>query len=167
MSTNKTLMNGTGKAKTIIFDQIKNSCPLVWTKSFWPIKSNSQTSFKQTITNHFHCLYLFKQHCNRMMYHLWLTMYFKLHSKPERGFIPFRWLPPPLFFGKNTQGWHIGRLGGAEGAKAPLKVSKKKEKIEKVQYFHASNFVKIIAFLPSLRRKCYMLWKDFYHNFST
>ena len=51
---------------------------------------------------------------------------------------------------------------GAEGAKANLKVSKKKRN---VGYFHASKLLKL-AFLSSLTRK-YMLRKGFYHNFST
>ena len=56
-----------------------------------------------------------------------------------------------------------GGGGGGKGAKAPLKISKKKWK--NMGYFHASKLSKL-AFLSSLMRK-YVLWKGFYHDFNT
>ena len=57
-----------------------------------------------------------------------------------------------------------GAMGVAEGEK-PLKVSKKKEKLENVGYLQALMLLRL-AFLSSLKRK-YMLWKGFYHDFRT
>ena len=54
--------------------------------------------------------------------------------------------------------------GGGKGEKAPLKISKKGI-MKKMGYFHASKLLKF-AFLSSLTRK-YVLWKGFYHDFST
>ena len=60
-----------------------------------------------------------------------------------------------------TQGWcHRG-----QGGKSPPKDFKKGENKKNIGYFHASKLLKL-AFLSSLMRK-YMLWKGFYHNFST
>ena len=57
--------------------------------------------------------------------------------------------------------------GGAKGAKAPLKISRKgKFKNMGHAYFHASKLLKL-ALLSSLTRKYDVLWKGFYHNFST
>ena len=51
----------------------------------------------------------------------------------------------------------------------PLQVSRKKKggggELEDVGYFQASKLLKL-ALLSSLMRK-YMLWKGFYHDFST
>ena len=57
------------------------------------------------------------------------------------------------------QGRHHG--GGAKGEKAPLKISKKGE-ITKYEVFSC---IKVV-FLSFLMRK-YVLWKGFYHDFST
>ena len=56
--------------------------------------------------------------------------------------------------------FNVGTGAAPWGAKAPLK-----GKNEKRGYFHASKLIKL-AFLSSLLRK-YMLWKGFYHDFST
>ena len=53
-----------------------------------------------------------------------------------------------------------GAIGG-KGGKSPLKISKK----EKMKKYQASKLLKL-AFLSSLTRK-YVLWKGFYHDFST
>ena len=55
-------------------------------------------------------------------------------------------------------------MGGGQGGKSPLKISKR-EKLKNMGYFHASKLLKL-AFLSSLTRK-YVLWKGFYHDFST
>ena len=55
--------------------------------------------------------------------------------------------------------------GGARGAKAPLRISKKGKIKKNMGYFHASKLLKL-AFLSSLTRK-YVLWKFFYHDFIT
>ena len=52
-----------------------------------------------------------------------------------------------------------------KGGKSPLKISKKRGKRKNMGYFHASKLLKL-AFLSSLTRK-YVLWKGFYHDFST
>ena len=54
--------------------------------------------------------------------------------------------------------------GGGQGGQKPPKDSKK-GKIKNMGYFHASKLSKL-AFLSSLTRK-YVLWKGFYHDFST
>ena len=56
------------------------------------------------------------------------------------------------------------RGGEGRGAKAPIKISKK-GKIKNMGYFHASKLLKL-AFLLSLTSNN-MLWKGFYHDFST
>ena len=57
-----------------------------------------------------------------------------------------------------------GAIGGARGVKAPLKISKK-GKMKKYGVFSCIKVNKL-AFLSSLMRK-YVLWKGFYHDFST
>ena len=55
--------------------------------------------------------------------------------------------------------------GGGKGGKSPPKDFKIGENEKNMGYFHASKLLKL-AFLSSLTRK-YVLWKGFYHNFST
>ena len=62
------------------------------------------------------------------------------------------------------QGRHHGGGGGGGGQKPP-KDFEKGENEKNMGYFHASKLLKL-AFLSSLTRK-YMLWKGFYHDFST
>ena len=57
-----------------------------------------------------------------------------------------------------------GAIGG--GAKAPLKIFKKREKWKKIWGIFMHQNLSKLAFLSSLTRK-YVLWKGFYHNFST
>ena len=60
---------------------------------------------------------------------------------------------------------HVALIrGGTMGAKAPLRFQKR-GKWKNMGYFHASKLLKL-AFLSSLMRK-YVLWKGFYHDFST
>ena len=58
-------------------------------------------------------------------------------------------------------------MGGGKGArgKSPPKDFKKGGNEKHMGYFHASKLLKL-AFLSSLTRK-YVLWKGFYHDFST
>ena len=62
---------------------------------------------------------------------------------------------------------HTARGGtiGGQGGKSPSWRFQKRGKWKNMGYFHASKFLKL-AFLSSLMRK-YVLWKGFYHNFST
>ena len=57
------------------------------------------------------------------------------------------------------------RHGGDKGGKSPPKDFKKGENEKNMMYIQASKLLKL-AFLTSLTRK-YVLWKGFYHDFST
>ena len=64
-----------------------------------------------------------------------------------------------------SRGDATGGGGGGEVGKSPPKDFKKRGKWKNMGYFHASKLLKL-AFLSSLTRK-YVLWKGFYHDFST
>ena len=63
------------------------------------------------------------------------------------------------------RGGAMGGGGGGQGDKSPPKDFKKGKMKKNMEYFHASKLLKL-AFLSSLTRK-YVLWKGFYHDFST
>ena len=62
------------------------------------------------------------------------------------------------------QGWHRRGAGGQK----PPKDFKKGKNLKNISYFHASKLLKLafLSILSSLTRK-YVLWKGFYHNFSS
>ena len=58
-----------------------------------------------------------------------------------------------------------GAIGGKGGKSPPKDFKKKKKEMKNMGYFYESKLLKL-AFLSSLTSK-YVLWKGFYHDFST